>query len=87
MDEGDGDIETETLTETTPEETVASEHDMNFVPRHNRKPTTNTPSMKRLLMSTKATSTSESNNSDSSIQSYTSGQVPITLVVHLNKSK
>ncbi|KAL6978216.1 hypothetical protein U1Q18_042305 [Sarracenia purpurea var. burkii] len=74
LDEGDGDIETETLTETTPEETVTSEYDMNFVPRHSRKPTTSSPSMKRLMLSTKTASTSESNNSDSSIQSYTSGQ-------------
>lgn len=74
LDEGDGDVETETLTETTPEETVPSGNDyVNFNHRH-KKLLTNSPSMKRLILSTTA-STSESNNSDSSIQSYTYGQV------------
>lgn len=74
LDEGDGDVETEMLTETTPEEsTVLGRDYLNFNHRY-RKPSTNTPNMRRLILSTTA-STSESNNSDSSIQSYTYGQV------------
>lgn len=74
LDEGDGDIETETLTETTPEEIVTSEHDNINLNLKNRRLLTNAPNMRRLILST-AASTSESNNSDSSIQSYTYGQV------------
>ncbi|XKL69369.1 hypothetical protein PGB90_007138 [Kerria lacca] len=73
LDEGDGDIETETLTETTPEEIVTSEHDNINLNLKNRRLLTNAPNMRRLILST-AASTSESNNSDSSIQSYTYGQ-------------
>lgn len=80
LDEGDGDVETETLTETTPEETIPSGNDyQNFSHRH-KKPLTNTPNMRRLMLST-AASTSESNNSDSSIQSYTYGQVSQTCLI------
>ncbi|KAK7604363.1 hypothetical protein V9T40_005549 [Parthenolecanium corni] len=72
-EEGDGDVETEMLTETTPEEsTILGRDYVNFNHRY-RKPSTNTPNMRRLILSTTA-STSESNNSDSSIQSYTYGQ-------------